>query len=275
VPDSLATDSSWDLLVSPWHLEERIDRFPVPAGAEVLPAPTDQAQAEPARLSARYGAVADRIAQTERPLVLAGDCLTAVGILAGMQRRRGDLSIIWLDAHGDFNTPEISVSGYLAGMSLAAATGRVPQLVGEPVGLRAVADERCLLIGARDLDPAEGDALAVSRVNRAGADPETLRAALHTQSPTTVYLHLDVDIVDGSDLPGLRFPAPDGPTLSVVQDCLAQIVDCAPPAAACISCAWEPARIAEPSTLRAIGRLAAVLGADLQWPAPLASPVTP
>lgn len=85
-----------------------------------------------------------------------------------------------------------------------------------------------------------------------------------------VYLHLDVDIVDGSDLPGLRFPAPDGPTLSVVEDCLAQIVDYARPVAACISCAWESARIANPSTLRAIGRLAAVIGADVQWPPPLA-----
>jgi arginase len=120
---------------------------------------------------------------------------------------------------------------------LAAATGRVPQLFGEPVGLRAVPDERCLLIGARDLDPAEGDALAVSRIKRVAADPGALRAALQKQSPMDVYLHLDVDIVDGSDLPGLRFPAPDGPTLSVVEDCLAQIVDCAPPAAACISCA--------------------------------------
>ena len=73
----------------------------------------------------------------------------------------------------------------------------------------------------------------------------------------------------GSDLPGLRFPAPDGPTLSVVEDCLAQIVDCAPPAAACISCAWESARVADPSTLRAISRLAAVIGADVQWPPPL------
>lgn len=111
-------------------------------------------------------------------------------------------------------------------MSLAAATGRVPQLVGEPVGLRAVPDERCLLIGARDLDPAEGDALAVSRVKRVAAEPDALRAALQKQSPMDVYLHLDVDIVDGSDLPGLRFPAPDGPTFSVVEDCLAQIVDC-------------------------------------------------
>jgi arginase len=154
---------------------------------------------------------------------------------------------------------------------LAAATGRVPQLVGEPVGLRAVPDERCLLIGARDLDPAEGDALAVSRVKRVAADPDALRAALQEQSPMDVYLHLDVDIVGGSDLPGLRFPAPDGPTLSVVEDCLAQIVDCAPPAAACISCAWESARIADPLTLRAIGRLAAVIGADVQWPPPLAA----
>ena len=135
--------------MSPWHLEERIEGFPVPAGAVVLPAPADQARTELGRLTARYGAVADRTARADRPLVLQGDCLTAVGILAGVQRRRENLSIIWLDAHGDFNTPEISLSGYLAGMSLAAATGRVPQLVGEPVKLRAVPDERCLLIGAR------------------------------------------------------------------------------------------------------------------------------
>jgi arginase len=153
---------------------------------------------------------------------------------------------------------------------LAAATGRVAQLVGEPVGMRAVPDERCLLIGARDLDPAEADALAVSRVTRVAADPDALRAALQEQSPADVYLHVDVDIVDGSDLPGLRFPAPNGPTLSLVEDCLAHIVDWGPPAAACISCAWETARIADPSTLRAIGRLAAVIGADVQWPAPLA-----
>ena len=271
MPDSLAAVGSWDLLVSPWHLEERIEGFPVPAGAVMLPASDDQAQTELGRLRARYGAVADRTAQAGRPLVLAGDCLTAVGILAGAQRRRENLSIIWLDAHGDFNTPEISVSGYLAGMSLAAATGRVPDLVGAPVGLRAVRDERCLLIGARDLDPAEGDALAASRVTRVAADADALRAALQKQSPVNVYLHLDVDIIDGSDLPGLRFPTPDGPSLSVVEGCLAQIVDCAPPAAACISCAWESARIADPSTLRAIARLAAVLGADVQWPAPLAA----
>ncbi len=271
VADSLAAVGSWDLLVSPWHLEERIEGFPVPAGAVVLPASADRAQTEQGRLRVRYGAVADRIARADRLLVLAGDCLTAVGVLAGVQRRRANLSIIWLDAHGDFNTPEISVSGYLAGMSLAAATGRVAQLVGEPVGLRAVADERCLLIGARDLDAAEGDALAVSRVTRVAADPDALRAALQKQPLTDVYLHLDVDIVDASDLPGLRFPAPDGPALSVVEDCLAQIVECAPPVAVCISCAWESARIADPSTVRAIGRLAAVIGADVQWPPPLAA----
>jgi arginase len=261
----------WDLLVSPWHLEEHIDHFPIPAGAVVLPSSVDQAQTELGRLNARYRVVADCAAQADRPLVLAGDCLTAVGVLAGVQRRRGNVSIIWFDAHGDFNTPEISVSGYLAGMSLAAATGRVPQFVGEPTGLQAVPDERCLLIGARDLDPAEGEELAVSRVKRVAAEPDVLRAALQEQSPTDVYLHLDVDVVDGSEIPGLRFPTPDGPDFSVVEECLAQIVDCAPPVAACIACAWESTRIADPLTLGTISRLAGVIGADVQWPPPNAA----
>jgi hypothetical protein len=56
-----------------------------------------------------------------------------------------------------------------------------------------------------------------------------------------------------------------------VEACLAEIVDCAPPVAACISCAWESARIADPSTLRAIGRLATMIGADVQWPPCLAA----
>jgi arginase len=79
-------------------------------------------------------------------------------IVTGLQRRYSDITVVWLDAHGDFNDPVISRSGYLAGMSLAMVTGRAPEVISGPLGLRPVPDERALLIGARDLDDAERDA---------------------------------------------------------------------------------------------------------------------
>ena len=257
----------WDVLVSPWHLDEQIEAFPVPAGAIALAGPPDPAASELDRLTGRYRDVADAVAQADRPLVLAGDCLTALGLVAGLQRRHRDLSLIWLDAHGDFNTPAITVSGYLAGMSLAMLTGRAPEPICERLGLRPVPDEHAVLIDARDLDPAERDALEASRVRRLAADPHAVRGALNDLSAGDVYLHIDVDIIDGEELPGLRFPAAAGPSFSVVEECLAQIVDAAPPIGACIACAWTPDRIGDESTRRAITRLAAVIGAELQWSA--------
>jgi arginase len=252
--------------VGSWHLDEEIEGFPVPAGATVLAGPPDSAVGEVDRLTGRFRAAADAVAQVDRPLVLAGDCLTALGIVAGLQRRDRDVSVIWLDAHGDFNTPAISVSGYLAGMSLAMLTGRAPEPICERLRLRPVPDENALLIGARDLDPAERAALEASRIVRSAPDPDAVRDTLPQLAAGDVYLHVDVDIIDSGDLPGLQFPAGAGPSFSVVEECLAQIVDAAPPSAACIACAWTPDRIADDATARAITRLASVIGAELDWP---------
>jgi arginase len=128
-----------------------------------------------------------------------------------------------------------------------------------------VPDENAVLIGARDLDPAERAALEASRVLRFPADPAAVRDALPKVSPGDVYLPVDVDVIDDGDLPGLRFPTGAGPSFTVVEECLAQIVDAAPPSAACIACAWTPDRIADDATARAIARLASVIGAELDW----------
>ncbi len=96
--------------------------------------------------------IADAVGGSDRPLLLSGDCLAALGMVTGLQRRHSDLTVVWLDAHGDFNNPAISTSGYLAGMSLAMVTGRAPEVISGPLGLRPVPDERALLIDARDLD---------------------------------------------------------------------------------------------------------------------------
>ena len=70
-------------------------------------------------------------------LVLSGDCPTARASVAGLQRRHRDLAVLWLDAHGDFNTPAISTSGYLGGMALATADRpHTLSLFGDTLGLR-------------------------------------------------------------------------------------------------------------------------------------------
>jgi arginase len=263
-----STGGAWDLIVTPWHLDEHIPAFPVPAGATETICPALPAGPVPARMSRLHQAAADAVARAARPLVLSGDCPTARAVVAGQQRRQHDLAVLWLDAHGDFNTPVISTSGYLGGMALAMLTGRTPGLFGDALGLRPVAETGVVLADARDLDPAEHDALAASQVHRVPADPAAITSALGALGRTPVYLHLDVDVIDGSQLPGLRFPAGPGPSLSQIEECLAAACATADVVAACIACAWLPDRVSDQTTREAITRLVRALGTDLAWPEP-------
>jgi arginase len=81
----------WDLLVSPWHLNEHIEQFPMPAGAIALAGPSDPAATELGKLTGRLSDAADAVSQAGRPLLLAGDCLTSLGgqrISRGARQRR-------------------------------------------------------------------------------------------------------------------------------------------------------------------------------------------
>jgi arginase len=273
----LVTDhsaSGWDLIVSPWHLDEHIPAFPIPASATATICPALPAGPVPDRMKPIHQAVADTVARTmasaARPLVLSGDCPTAVAVVAGVQRRHRDVAVVWLDAHGDFNTPAITTSGYLGGMALGMLTGATPELLGDELGLRPVPDRHVVLAGARDLDPAERDALTASQVRRVPADPAAITAALGGLGGLPVYLHLDIDVVDSAQLPGLRFPSGPGPSLTQIEDCLTAVCRAVSVVAAGIACAWLPDRVGDPATRLAISRLTAVLGAEPAWPGPAA-----
>jgi arginase len=255
----------WDLIVTPWHLDEHIPAFPVPVGVTETICPALPAGPVPDRMTLLHQAVAGAVARAGRPLLLSGDCPVALGAVAGMQRRHHDLAVVWLDAHGDFNTPAITISGYLGGMALAMLTGRTPGLFGDALGLRPVADTNVVLAGARDLDPAERDALTASRVRRVPADPAAITSALDGLGTTPVYLHLDVDVIDSAQLPGLRFPSGPGPSLTQIEECLAAVCTAADVKAASIACAWLPDRVSDQTTHEAITRLARALGTDLAW----------
>jgi arginase len=258
----------WDLIVTPWHLDEHIPGFPVPAGVTETIRPSLPDGPVPGRMTLVHQAVADAVERAARPMLLSGDCPTALGAVAGLQRRHRDLAVVWLDAHGDFNTPAITVSGYLGGMPLAMLTGRAPELFCDALGLRPVADTDVVLAGARDLDPAERDALAASQVRRVPADPAAITSALGGLGHTPVYLHLDVDVIDSGQLPGLRFPSGSGPTVTQIGECLAAVCATADVKAACIACAWLPDHVRDQATRETITRLAGALGAGLAWPEP-------
>ncbi|MBN6039630.1 arginase family protein [Amycolatopsis sp. 195334CR] len=261
-----STADPWDLLVAPWHLDEHIPDFPVPAAATVVARPALPDGPVPARMSVLHRAATDAVARKTRPLVLSGDCSTARAVLAAQQQHHPDLAVLWFDAHGDFNTPAISTSGYLAGMALATLTGRTPDLFDDTLGLRPVPDTSIVLADARDLDPAEHDALTTSEVHRIPAEPAAVTSALERLGPVPVYLHLDIDVIDGAQVPGARFPAGPGPSLAQIEECLAAARATARLAAACLACAWLPEHAADATSRQAITRLTAALGASLTWP---------
>jgi arginase len=265
-----SSGSRWEPIVSPWHLDEHIPAFPVPVGATETICPALPVGPVPDRMSLLHQAVADAVARAARPLVLSGDCPTARAAVAGLQRRHRDLAVVWLDAHGDFNTPVISTSGYLGGMALAMLTGRTPELFGDALGLRPVADASIVLADARDLDPAERGALDDSKVRRVPADPAAITSALDGLGRTPVYLHLDADVIDSAQLPGLRFPSGPGPSLTQIEECLAAACAAADVIAAGIACAWLPDRVSDQATREAITRLARAVGTDLAWHEPAA-----
>ncbi|MFI5843792.1 arginase family protein [Catenuloplanes sp. NPDC051500] len=212
-----------------------------------------------ARLAPLYAATADAVAAApsadgDNPLVVVtGDCLTALGIVAGLQRAGTDPGIVWFDAHGDVQTPETTTSGYLAGMSLRMLTGYRPELIAERLGLHAVPERRMMLAGARDLDPAEAAYLEQAQIRR--CEVADVTTAGLPDGP--LYVHLDMDVIRPADLPGLRFPAPGGPSAAQVADALRLLLETGRVAAVGLACSWLPGR----GTAEAIGPLlAATLG---------------
>jgi arginase len=135
------------------------------------------------------------------PVILAGNCITAVGTLAGLQSPQ--IRVLWLDAHGDFNTPETTRSGYLDGMALSVVCGNCWSMLAstDPLYL-AVREENVFLVGGRDFDPAETKALGKSQIKL--ITPELLRKyggqipEFAGMMPHDLYVHFDADVLDSS-----------------------------------------------------------------------------
>lgn len=185
------------------------------------------------------------------PLVLAGNCSTASGTLAGLtpDRRR----VYWLDAHADLNTPSTTVSGFLDGMALSIARGACYEALTTTIpGFRPVADEDIRLIGARDVDPPEQLVIERARIGR-GMNGDAAAAG-----SGVAYVHCDLDALDPTVGQANLFPVPGGLTLAEMLDTIAAIRARGPLGAAAIT-AFAPEYDRSGAIVRAAFAIAAGL----------------
>ncbi len=151
--------------------------------------------------------VAREKAAGNRPVSLAGDCAACIPVLAGLQAAGVHPTLVWIDAHGDFNTPETSPSQFLGGMPLAMITGRGPQQICRNVALAVIPDENVILVDARDLDPLEAQAVRESKLHHISLGQLNDMALLGP-----VHLHIDVDVIDSDECKAFAFPVKGGPS---------------------------------------------------------------
>jgi arginase len=179
------------------------------------------------------GAVAGALASGTRPVLVGGSCSHLPGMFAGLQAAFGPtarIGLIWLDAHGDFNTPAISPSGMLGGMPVAVVAGLCLREWREGAGIQAfLPTNRIVMVDVRNLDPDEHALIAATDivVARFGPDFETTaidRAIVELASTVDhLYLHIDADILDEPLQPNHPTAEPDGPDNAAV----ARVIDAA------------------------------------------------
>jgi len=177
------------------------------------------------RLGAR---TADLVAQARTSgdgvLVLAGDDTATVGIVSGLEQAHGAgarIGVIWLDAHGDFNTPETSYSGILAGMPLAIIAGLAGPIWRGSANLAApVPTDRIVIAGVRDLDEKEEQLLRSTNVTILRSGDVTGGSAYRDtiqqlrRNTDLLFLHVDLDVLDPSLVPSSSTPARHGLTIA-------------------------------------------------------------
>jgi arginase len=168
--------------------------------------------------------ISDAAREKAFPLILESNCYAAIGALAGLQMSAGPpsprLGMIWIDAHGDCNTPETTLSGMLSGMPVAIAAGLCLDRFRRQSGLdHPIVARDVVMVCVRANDPLEQELIDQSGIEMVPVadirgDCRQLRAAMERLSGTAdlIYVHLDVDALDESEVASMWLTAPNGPT---------------------------------------------------------------
>jgi arginase len=177
--------------------------------------------------------VAKQIQEGILPIGLLANCNGLMGMLAGHQRASGSwqplrVGLVWIDAHGDFNTPETSLSGMMGGMPVAISTGLCLHHIRRACGIDPpLPISYVSMVGVRDTDPWEQNLIDTHKI------PQITVADLKAGSPKIyaemerlaeltdiIYVHVDLDILDPDDIPGAGLPVENGPTADELGDAL-------------------------------------------------------
>ena len=151
---------------------------------------------------------------------LGGECGLVVGSAASLKQQfHGKPGLLWIDAHGDFNTPETSPSGFIGGMPLAFVCGRGPQLSQQIKNQQPIIEENAVVhLGGRDFDPLESEALRSSGVtlyspSEFQKDPDKLAVEIAetlAKKSDWIICHFDLDALDPAIMPAVNYPCRNG-----------------------------------------------------------------
>jgi arginase len=205
-------------------------------GARVKPTPTVKLSKEEEddygtwhRLGLANRHLGDFVAENEREgyfsIGLEANCNSVMGVLGGLQRsgptrRPLKVGLVFIDAHGDFNTPETTLSGMLGGMPVAISAGLCLRNLRVTSGLEPALPIPYIVLGAvRDTDPLEQELIDRAEVERISVDDirkrsEKIHAQMERLSSLVdrIYIHIDMDVLDPREVEGHPLTVPDGPT---------------------------------------------------------------
>ncbi|BCS55866.1 arginase [Geobacter sp. SVR] len=168
------------------------------------------------------------------PLFVGGDHSLAIGSIGGISHQE-PAGVIWIDAHGDFNTPETTISGNTHGMTLAVLLGEgYPELVGIGRPGPTLRPGEVIMIGIRDLDPEERERLRKSgitiytmrEIDERGISAVTREAVERLEYRARLHVSLDMDVLDPQAAPGVGTTSPGGLTYREGQLMMEIIADC-------------------------------------------------
>src|SRR5438876_713514 len=206
-----------------------------------LSADEDKAYGSWNRLALANGDLAKIVADERRnghfPVGLLANCSSILGMLSGLQHSGPTakplrVGMVFVDAHGDFNTPETTLSGMLGGMPVAIAAGQCLTRMRMKAGLEpAIPTRHIVEVCVRDTDPLEQELLDRSEIQQLTLDDVRTRSAnLHkemkrlSELTDVIYVHVDMDGLDPRDVPGVALPVPNGPTSAELAAALTEML---------------------------------------------------